>query len=82
VTPAVGRRDPAVIGPPEFRSGGPMAHEMTGRGINNVLRYACLRAMERDPPDIRSKDLVFGIRRELHKEGKFWSNRRVLQAIC
>ncbi|MDB5579662.1 MAG: hypothetical protein JWR80_4838, partial [Bradyrhizobium sp.] len=34
-------------------------------------RYACLRAVERDPPDIRAEDLMFGIRRELHKEGKF-----------
>jgi hypothetical protein len=46
-------------------------HELTGGGINNVLRYACLRAVERDPPDVRAEDLMFGIRRELHKEGKF-----------
>ena len=46
-------------------------YELAGGAINNVLRSACLRAVERDPPEIRNEDLVFGIRRELHKEGKF-----------
>lgn len=46
-------------------------HEMSGGAINNVLRSACLRAVERVPLEIRSQDLVIAIRRELHKEGKF-----------
>jgi hypothetical protein len=44
---------------------------MSGGAINNVLRSACLRAVERVPPEIRSQDLMIAIRRELHKEGKF-----------
>lgn len=46
-------------------------YELSGGAINNVLRSACLRAVERDPPEIRAQDLLAGIRRELHKEGKF-----------
>ena len=46
-------------------------YELSGGTINNVLRSACLRAVERNPPEIRSGDLLAAIRRELHKEGKF-----------
>jgi hypothetical protein len=49
-------------------------HELSGGSIVNVLRYACLRAVARKPPEpqeIKQDDLVAGIRRELRKEGKF-----------
>lgn len=44
-------------------------YELSGGGIINVLRFACLRAVTRDPPEIRASDLARGIRRELHKAG-------------
>jgi AAA+ superfamily predicted ATPase len=46
-------------------------YELSGGAIINVLRYACLKAVVRTPSEIRSRDLVFAVRRELHKEGKF-----------
>jgi hypothetical protein len=46
-------------------------YELSGGAIINVLRYACLKAVVRTPSEIRAPDLVFGVRRELHKEGKF-----------
>jgi hypothetical protein len=47
-------------------------HELAGGSIINVLRYACLRAVERTPPEVRLADLHTGIASELRKEGKFW----------
>jgi hypothetical protein len=46
-------------------------HELSGGSIINVLRYACLKAVVRSPPVIKQEDLTDGVRRELHKEGKF-----------
>jgi len=46
-------------------------HELAGGSIINVLRYACLKAVIRRPQEIRSQDLLRGVQRELHKEGKF-----------
>jgi hypothetical protein len=46
-------------------------YELSGGSIVNVLRYACLKAVRRDPQVIANDDLVAGIRRELRKEGKF-----------
>jgi hypothetical protein len=46
-------------------------YEMSGGSIVNVLRYACLQAVTREPQVIRQEDMVAGIRRELRKEGKF-----------
>lgn len=46
-------------------------YEISGGCIINVLRYACLRAVVRRPPIVMPQDLVDGIRKELHKEGKF-----------
>jgi SpoVK/Ycf46/Vps4 family AAA+-type ATPase len=46
-------------------------YELSGGSIINVLRYACLKAVVRTPPEIRASDLVKGVRRELQKEGKF-----------
>ncbi|HNJ41213.1 MAG TPA: ATP-binding protein, partial [Acidobacteriota bacterium] len=45
-------------------------YELSGGSIINVLRYACLKAVVRNPPMIHSQDLLSGISRELHKEGK------------
>jgi len=46
-------------------------YEISGGGIINVLRYACLQAVVRTPQEIHARDLEFGVRKELHKEGKF-----------
>lgn len=46
-------------------------HELSGGSIINVLRYACLRAVVRDPQEIVALDLLHGVKRELDKEGKF-----------
>ena len=45
-------------------------HELSGGSVINVLRHACLRAVVRSPQEIRAEDLIAGVRRELHKEGK------------
>ena len=45
-------------------------YELTGGAIINVLRQCALIAIERDPPVVNEKDIVFGIRKELKKEGK------------
>lgn len=44
-------------------------YEISGGGIVNVLRFACLRAITHRPQEIRAVDLRRGIRRELHKAG-------------
>lgn len=51
-------------------------HELTGGSILNVLRYACLKAVVRDPQEIRLADLLQGVQRELHKEGRFLTVHR------
>ncbi len=48
-------------------------YELSGGAIINVLRYACLMAVERTPPVVLSHDLLDGIRRELQKDGRFVS---------
>ncbi len=48
-------------------------HELSGGSIINVLRHAALRAAEREPAEVRAADLVHGVRRELHKQGRFTS---------
>lgn len=45
-------------------------HIITGGGIINVLRYAAIKAVERDKPVIYHQDIETGIRKELRKEGK------------
>ncbi len=54
-------------------------HELTGGSIVNVLRYACLKAVVREPPQIEARDLLQGIRRELHKEGRSLPTHRLAQ---
>lgn len=46
-------------------------HELSGGAIINVLRHACLKAIVRSPQEIRAQDLLHGISRELHKEGRY-----------
>ncbi|MGA9995880.1 MAG: ATP-binding protein [Pyrinomonadaceae bacterium] len=49
--------------------------EISGGSIINVLRYACLKAVARRPQEILAQDLLYGIRKEIHKEGKFMKQR-------
>ena len=45
-------------------------YELCGGNIVNVLRYACLQAVQREPPLIGEGDLLEGVRRELRKDGR------------
>jgi SpoVK/Ycf46/Vps4 family AAA+-type ATPase len=44
-------------------------HELAGGSIINVLRHACLMAVQRDPPRIEPQDLIDGVRLEMQKDG-------------
>ena len=44
--------------------------EISGGAILNVLRYVCLMALRRNADTISQTDLLYGIRREMHKEGR------------
>jgi SpoVK/Ycf46/Vps4 family AAA+-type ATPase len=46
-------------------------HVLSGGSIANVLGFASLRAVVRDPPHATLADLLQGIRAEMHKEGRF-----------
>ena len=46
-------------------------HELSGGSIINVLRFACLRAVARSPQEVWLEDMLAGVRREMHKEGRF-----------
>jgi hypothetical protein len=45
-------------------------HELTGAMIMNVMRYACVSAIERGESLVRRSDLTVGIRRELAKDNR------------
>ena len=45
-------------------------YEMTGGNIINIVHYACLKAIEKEEGVIHLEDVVKGIKREMHKEGK------------
>lgn len=49
-------------------------YELAGGAIINVLRYACLMAVERRPAVVRAHDIYDGIRREQQKDGRFVSS--------
>ncbi len=51
-------------------------YELAGGSIINVLRYACLRAVVREPREIYVQDIEQGISRELNKEGRYLQQRR------
>ncbi|MFZ6774438.1 ATP-binding protein [Undibacterium sp. SXout7W] len=44
--------------------------EISGGAILNVLRYACLMALRRGSDSISQAELLQGIHREMHKEGR------------
>ncbi|HAN78668.1 MAG TPA: hypothetical protein DCQ31_13345 [Bacteroidales bacterium] len=46
-------------------------YEVTGASIVNILKYCAIKSVERPDKKIMKDDLVFGIRREIMKEGKF-----------
>lgn len=46
-------------------------HELSGGSIVNVLRYTCLKAIARESREILAADLLYAVRQERHKEGKF-----------
>ena len=46
-------------------------YELSGGGIINVLRFAALGAVRREPHTVCAADLLHGVRRELQKQGKF-----------
>ncbi len=48
-------------------------HELAGGAIINVLRHACLLAVQRTPPQIETHDILDGIKLELQKDGRFLS---------
>jgi len=48
-------------------------YEMAGGAIINVLRYAALRAVQRDPAVVHAKDLIEGIRLEMQKDRRYVS---------
>ncbi len=45
-------------------------YELSGGAIMNVVRYASLMALDTGSDTIRHADLIGGIRREMHKNGK------------
>jgi hypothetical protein len=45
-------------------------YELAGGAIVNVVRYAALMALDAEASCISRRDLLAGIRRELHKEGR------------
>ncbi len=52
------------------------SYAISGGGVINVLRYACLKAVVRDPREIRQQDLITAIRRELQKDGRMGSGEK------
>jgi len=45
-------------------------HDLSGGNIVNVLRHACVKAIQRDPPVVQAGDIARAIAREAVKEGK------------
>jgi hypothetical protein len=45
-------------------------YELSGGAIINVVRYCCLKTLEKNSETILLLDIENGIRRELHKEGR------------
>jgi AAA+ superfamily predicted ATPase len=44
--------------------------ELTGGNIINIVQYSCLKALEKHQNEIHLNDVLNGIKREMHKEGK------------
>jgi AAA+ superfamily predicted ATPase len=49
-------------------------YELSGGNITNIVQYACLKAIEKKGETIYLQDVLNGIKREMHKEGKPFSN--------
>ncbi len=49
-------------------------YELTGGNIINIVHYSCLKALEKQGNEIFLDDVLNGIKRELHKEGKPFSS--------
>lgn len=49
------------------------SYELAGGAIINVLRFAALRAVQRESGVVQAHDLIDGIRRELQKDGHYVS---------
>jgi hypothetical protein len=45
-------------------------YELSGGKIINVLRYSCVKAVERGSTQVRIAEILQGIRQELYKDGK------------
>jgi len=45
-------------------------YELTGGNIINIVQYSCLKALEKQQDEIYLDDVLNGIKREMHKEGK------------
>jgi AAA+ superfamily predicted ATPase len=45
-------------------------YELSGGNITNIVQYACLKAIEKKGDTIYLQDVLNGIKREMHKEGK------------
>jgi AAA+ superfamily predicted ATPase len=48
-------------------------YELSGGNIINIVQYSCLKALEKNKSEICLDDVLNGIRREMHKEGKPFS---------
>jgi len=48
-------------------------YELSGGNIINVVQYSCLKALEKNRAEICLDDVLNGIKREMHKEGKPFS---------
>lgn len=46
-------------------------HELAGGAIINVLRFAALMAVKRDPARVELQDLIDGVRLEMQKDGRY-----------
>jgi hypothetical protein len=45
-------------------------YELSGGNIINIVQYSCLKALEKNKSEICLDDVLLGIKREMHKEGK------------
>lgn len=45
-------------------------YELSGGNIINIVQYSCLKALEKKQNEIFLDDVLNGIKREMHKEGK------------
>ena len=45
-------------------------YELSGGNIINIVQYSCLKALEKNKSEICLDDVLNGIKREMHKEGK------------